>query len=295
MNVRTMLAVAGMIVGIAAILASVGGPAAVASYHHAYEVFKTYGEAEDRAAWLPLTTDGMLIAALVVMYSRRWAQQRIGFIPWLAFGVGFVGTIAANLASADAFGAPTVGEGIGRLAAAVWAPISFAVTLELVAVMLGRVRDYVARTRAALDGSWPVTHFVGIPMHPYSDPAALAAERDEYAAAAVARALAAQPRRTRPEPTPAPSAPASAPVTRTRKPAPSAPAGAPAGAPATNGHASRWTEQDEAYRIELQNEVDTSSALPSVRSVKSRYGMGQQRAEKIVARLVVPSAPEPVR
>jgi hypothetical protein len=299
MNVRTYLAVTAMILGIAAILASVGGPAAVASYHHAYEVFKTYGEAEDRAAWLPLTTDGMLIAALVVMYSRRWAQQRIGFVPWLAFAVGFLGTIAANLASANIVGAADLGEAVGRLAAAVWAPISFAVTLELVAVMLGMVRNYVARKRAALDDTWPVTHFVGIPVHPYRpvlpEPVQpTAQEREAYLDRLTGAVTAA-------------GAPPAAPRTRTPRRAASAPASAPApavpGAPAprTNGHPVRWTDADETIRMELQEEIDAApgTALPSVRSLKVRYKMSQERAGKIRARLVERTAPvdveEPVR
>lgn len=303
MNARQIAAVVAALLGIAVILAAVGGPSAFASYHHAYQVFVTYGETEGRAAWLPLTTDGMLAAALVVMYSRRWAKQPIGGIPWLAFAVGFTGTIAANLASARVFGTTDVGEIIGRLAAAVWSPIVFAVTLELVAVMLGKVRDYVARSRAESVSTWPSTWQVGIPVYPYSppspEPAPVSAPGDPVAewlrspsaetAAAAAAVLA------------APALAAPAPRARTRKPRPSAPAqpsapAVPAPEPAANGHASRWTDADELVRMELQTECDESGTPPSLRSVKERYGMGQDRARKILARVQATSTDtEPVR
>lgn len=300
MTPRQIAAVVAALLGISAILASVGGPAAVASYHHAYQVFVTFGEAEGRAAWLPLTTDGMLAAALVVMYSRRWAKQRVGFVPWLAFAVGLSGTLAANLASARAFesGLP-MGEIIGRLSAAVWSPIAFAVTLELVAVMLGKVRDYVARCRAAGAHPWPVTWQVGIPVYPYSPPVESGPveqwERDLLAAGA-------RVHETPADREPAPVAP-SAPARRTRpartRPVASAPAPASAPgtaverAPGTNGSAVRWTEQDEAYRMDLQEEADRTGSVPSLRDVKSRYSMGQDRARKILARVHAPA--EPVR
>lgn len=284
MTTRTALAVAAMLLGIAAILASVGGPAAVASYHHAYEVFRTYGEAESRAAWLPLTTDGMLIAALVVMYSRRWAQQPIGFVPWLAFGVGFIGTIAANLASADAFGAPSVGEGVGRLAAAVWAPISFAVTLELVAVMLGRVRDYVARMRADVDTTWPVTHLVGIPVS--ADPErirdAIRVEQRDAIRDAVGAALAARPT-TRVEqvvsrPVPAVADPATRPDRKapTRVPATRNPA-RPAGS-------TRVGDPDDPATVAwIGSEWDRVGRPPTAKAVREHAGCGGSKATRLLA------------
>jgi hypothetical protein len=306
MTPRQIAAGAAAVFGIAVILAAVGGPAAVASYHHAYQVFLTYGEVESRAAWLPLTTDGMLAAALVVMYSRRWGRQPVGFVPWLAFVVGLFGTLAANLASANAFGAPSVGEGIGRLAAAVWPPIVFAVTLELVAVMLGRLRDYVTRQRDAVSTTWPATWLVGIPEYPYRPPAEDTTEDtgpapvpdpvgDALAAAARSvpgvyplrtvedveawNARRTRTRETRPR------------TRRTRTPDPRpGTAGTPEPGtpnPGTNGKAVRWTEQDEAVRIDLQAQTDETGTVPSVRDIAARYSMGKDRARKILDRVQV--------
>lgn len=146
------LKIAAALAGIAAVLAIVGGPAAIASYGHAIETARKYGETGPVVEWLPLTTDGMLLAALVVMYARRWRGEAIGFVPKLAFVTGSVATLAANLSSADLAGplaAGDLGEVAGRLAVAAWPPIAFAVTLELIAVMLGFLRRTV--DTAALD------------------------------------------------------------------------------------------------------------------------------------------------
>jgi hypothetical protein len=176
--------VAAALLGIALVLLAVGGPAAVASYGHAIETARKYGEEGAIADWLPLTTDGMLLAALVVMYARRWRGDSIGFVPKLAFITGSVATLAANLSSADIAGplaAGDIGAAAGRLAVAAWPPIAFAVTLELVAVMLGFLR----RTVDTDDEVWPVTHYVGIPVYPYRSADEVAAELEAVRSAAV--------------------------------------------------------------------------------------------------------------
>jgi hypothetical protein len=141
----TTAAAAGLFA--AAVLASVGGPAGVASYRHAETVFRRYGETAAMAQWLPLTTDGMLIAAIFVMYWRRYRRERVGVLPWSAFLAGMVATLAANLAAADLTatnGDP--GEIIGRIATAVWPPICLAFTLELAASLIKGGQRLAART-----------------------------------------------------------------------------------------------------------------------------------------------------
>lgn len=302
MNWRTYLAVAAMLAGISAILASVGGPAAVASYHHAYEVFKRFGEEESRAAWLPLTTDGMLAAALVVMYSRRWAGQRVGGIPWLAFVVGFSGTLAANLASAKAFEPGIeIGESIGRLSAAVWAPISFAVTLELVAVMLGRVRDYIARKRAAVDTTWPVTHYVGIPVYPYVPvvPEPTRDDRDAALDVLTGALLAAGP----PPATPRRVVPQVAPSRPARR-RPARPAASRQDDPARPAGTTRVGERDDPAVIEwIGSEWDRDGRAPTVKAVRAYVPCGGTKAGRLLdaARATrpavrpVPAAADPER
>lgn len=118
---------------IAAILAAVGGPAAVASYRHAWTVADRYGTDPTMNPWLPLTTDGMIVAALTVLVVRRWRRVHVGAWPVIWALLGFAATLAANLA------AVSTGRWIATIAVpvvAVWPPIAFAVTLELVVTLL---------------------------------------------------------------------------------------------------------------------------------------------------------------
>jgi hypothetical protein len=65
-------------------LSAVGGPAAVASYRHARDVIAEHGDPV-MAPWLALTTDGMLVAALVVIWVRRHRGEPVKAGPWAAF------------------------------------------------------------------------------------------------------------------------------------------------------------------------------------------------------------------
>ncbi|RUQ02517.1 DUF2637 domain-containing protein [Microbacterium sp. HSID17254] len=89
---------------------AVGVPAAVASYRHARDVIATNGDPV-MAPWLPLSVDGMLVAALVVIWVRRHRGDPAGVFPWLAFGFGMVVTILANLA---AVAQPRPGQRLSR-------------------------------------------------------------------------------------------------------------------------------------------------------------------------------------
>lgn len=109
---------------------AVGGPAAVASYRHAREVIAGPGGDPVMAPWLAITTDGMLIAALVVVWVRRHRGDPAGRGPLAAFWAGMAATIAANLAAAT----PSF---IG-VVVALWPPVCLAITLELVALVARR-------------------------------------------------------------------------------------------------------------------------------------------------------------
>lgn len=134
---------------------AVGVPAAVASYLHARTVVARSGDPA-MAPWLPLSVDGMLLAALVVIWVRRRRGQPAGVFPWVSFGLGMAATIAANLAAAD-----RTPEGY---VVALWPPVALAITLELVALVAHRetspgatVADLVASlpAPATLPGTAP--------------------------------------------------------------------------------------------------------------------------------------------
>lgn len=111
----------------------VAAVAAVASYAHMRTLGQRAGEAW-RADLLPLSVDGLLVAASLVLMVRRRAGLAAGWLPWAGLGLGVAASLAANVAAAS----PTA---LGRVVAA-WPPLAFAVSFELLVMVL---RDSAAR------------------------------------------------------------------------------------------------------------------------------------------------------
>jgi hypothetical protein len=141
-------------------LPAVGGPAAVASYRHARDVIAEHGDPV-MAPWLALTTDGMLLAALVVIWVRRHRREPVGVGPWAAFWAGMAATIAANLAAAQS---TPVG-----IVVALWPPVCLAITLELIALVASPAKHH------PITGTVPAERPTHVPNHaqlvPGHDPA----------------------------------------------------------------------------------------------------------------------------
>jgi hypothetical protein len=96
--------------------------AAVASYEHMRALAAVAGEGW-RSWLLPISVDGLAVAASMTMLVRRRAGQRAGVLPWVALLLGLGASLAANVAAAD----PTV---VGRLVAA-WPPVGLLLSYEL--------------------------------------------------------------------------------------------------------------------------------------------------------------------
>jgi hypothetical protein len=105
----------------AAVLA-VAAVAAVASYEHQRALAELAGEGW-RAWLLPISVDGLAVAASMTMLVRRRAGQSSGALAWTALLLGLGASLAANVASAE----PTVQ---GRLVAA-WPPVALLLSYEL--------------------------------------------------------------------------------------------------------------------------------------------------------------------
>jgi hypothetical protein len=96
--------------------------AAVASYEHMRSLAALAGE--DWRAWLlPLSVDGLAVAASMTMLVRRRAGLPAGGLAWVALLLGLGASLAANVAAAE----PTVQ---GRLVAA-WPPVGLLLAYEL--------------------------------------------------------------------------------------------------------------------------------------------------------------------
>ncbi|GAA4964936.1 DUF2637 domain-containing protein [Pseudonocardia tropica] len=101
--------------------------AAVVSYAHIYELAERSGEGW-RAALVPLSVDGMLLASTLAIVDRRRVRRPVGWVPWFGLVLGIVASLAANVAAAQ----PTVEA---RLVAA-WPPVALAVSIEVAALVL---------------------------------------------------------------------------------------------------------------------------------------------------------------
>jgi hypothetical protein len=101
---------------------SVALVAAVASYEHMRALAETAGEGW-RAWLLPISVDGLAVAASMTMLVRRRAGLPAGALAWVALLLGLGASLAANVAAAE----PTVQ---GRLVAA-WPPVGLLLAYEL--------------------------------------------------------------------------------------------------------------------------------------------------------------------
>ena len=100
---------------------SVALVAAVASYEHMRALAAVAGEGW-RSWLLPISVDGLAVAASMTMLVRRRAGERSGALAWAALLLGLGASLAANVAAAE----PTVQ---GRLVAA-W-PVGLLLSYEL--------------------------------------------------------------------------------------------------------------------------------------------------------------------
>lgn len=257
---------------------AVGLPAAIASYRHARTVVERSGDAA-MAPWLPLSVDGMLLAALVVIWVRRHRGDRAGAGPWLAFLAGMVATIAANLAAAQ-----QTTEGY---VVALWPPLALAITLELVALVAHRT---AGTATAAATGPGHVTDQTG--------PAVWAVDRsvtgpaDRSAAAGT----------TGPPDPVTEELPAVQTGHADRSPAPGttgqdrATAPGPDRAPVTGqtgpdqgGHAAGTRARtDEELLAALQKWADDERTVPGRKAVMDRFGIGSGRADRLRGQVAEP-------
>jgi hypothetical protein len=114
------------------VVAVVALVAAAASYQHQRSLAALAGEGW--LAWaLPVSVDGMMLATGRSILRRRRAGIPAPFLSWFGFTLGFVASVAANVAAAH----PTP---VGRLIAA-WPPVALFIAYETLAADDGDLTD----------------------------------------------------------------------------------------------------------------------------------------------------------
>jgi Protein of unknown function (DUF2637) len=114
------------------VVAVVALVAAAASYQHQRTLAALAGEGW--LAWaLPVSVDGMMLATGRSILRRRRAGIPGPFLSWFGFTLGFLASVAANVAAAH----PTV---VGRLIAA-WPPVALFIAYETLAADHGDLHD----------------------------------------------------------------------------------------------------------------------------------------------------------
>lgn len=112
----------------AASVALVAAVAAVVSYSHMYLLATRAGEGW--RAWLePLSVDGLLVGASLILYVRR----RSSWLTWTSLSVGLLVSLAANLAAAQP-------ELVSRLVAA-WPAAALALSYETLLTLVRQAGD----------------------------------------------------------------------------------------------------------------------------------------------------------
>lgn len=120
--------------GTALVVVAVASFAAVVSFSHIYDLGRAHGQAGTAARLLPLSVDGLILAASLVLLHEarngRDAPALARVMLWLGIG----GTVGANVAYGSAFGL------LGAVISA-WPAISFIGAVEMVMLLVRRSRD----------------------------------------------------------------------------------------------------------------------------------------------------------
>jgi hypothetical protein len=103
--------------------------AAIISYRHAYELVATHGESGPTARLVPLTVDGLIWAASMVILDANRRHQPVPTLAKWSLGVGIVATIGANLAHGIGHGS------VGALVSA-WPAVALVGSYELLMALV---------------------------------------------------------------------------------------------------------------------------------------------------------------
>lgn len=113
----------------ALVVCAVAGIAAVISYRHARELAEANGEIGLAAILGPLTVDGLIFAASMVILDAKRRDQPVPLLAALSLGTGIVATIAANVSHGWQHGV------VGALVSA-WPAVALVGAYELLMMLI---------------------------------------------------------------------------------------------------------------------------------------------------------------
>lgn len=257
------------------VVGSVGTPAAVASYRHARDVVVSTGDVV-MAPWLPLSVDGMLLAALVVMWVRRHRGEKVGKGPWAAFIFGMVVTVGANLEAVNIHPTPLGPPGGTDYVVALFPPLALAIALELVALVAKRTAP-----AAAVPENVPA---VPVPAVPARVPENVPARVPVPVLAAV--------------PVPVPAVPENIPAAVPENVPAVVPENVPDPVPAVPAAEQREHDEnagtddenttDDEIVVWLRERAEEDRVVPGVRAIRARFPVGATRASRLRKTVSVP-------
>jgi Protein of unknown function (DUF2637) len=117
----------------AIVVLAIAAFAAVVSYSHIYDLGRAHGQAGVAARLLPLSVDGLILAASLVMLLEARAGRTAPVLARVMLGLGVAATVAANVA----FGAA---DGLTGAAISAWPAIAFIGCAELLIGSIRRTR-----------------------------------------------------------------------------------------------------------------------------------------------------------
>ncbi len=124
----------------ASVVLAVAAFAAVVSYSHIYDLGHVHGQSGTAARLLPLSVDGLIVAASLVMLQEARRGCRAPALARLMLGLGVTATVGANVAYGAAFGLT------GAVIISAWPAVAFIGSAELLMVS-------IRRTQPALDNA----------------------------------------------------------------------------------------------------------------------------------------------
>jgi Protein of unknown function (DUF2637) len=117
----------------AVVVVAVAAFAAIISYSHIYDLARAHGQAGVAARLLPLSVDGLILAASLVMLLEARTGRAAPVLARVMLGLGVAATIAANVA----YGAA---DGLTGAAISAWPAIAFIGCAELLVGSIRRTR-----------------------------------------------------------------------------------------------------------------------------------------------------------